>query len=279
MDYQSFLETYLKEAAEIANQSFGKVSGSVKGSDNNQVLTETDLAIGKFLIEKIKQTYPDYNIIDEETGVIDNGSDFTWVIDPIDGTSNFAVGVPTYGIMMGLLEKQNPIAGGFIIPPTAELYLAEKGSGTYLNGKQVFVTKEQNLLNCLVAYGIDGRQDNPEFTRNEAKLLEEIVLNIRNLRTSGSEPIDVGYVASGKYGARLNQYGKIWDVVAPQIIIEEAGGIFTDFWGQPQDYSNALNKTNQNFTCCAAAPEIHKQLQKIINRTAQAAKAKSDLSI
>ncbi len=265
MDYKSFIENSLKEASKIANDSFGKVSATTKAGDNNQVLTETDLAIGKFLIQKIKQVYPDYNIIDEESGIIDNHSEYTFVIDPIDGTSNFAVGVPTYGIMMGLLKNETPIAGGFIIPPTGDLYLAEKGNGTHLNGKQIFVTKEQNLLNCLVAYGIDGRQDNPEFTKNETKLLGEIVLNIRNLRTSGSEPIDVGFVASGKYGARLNQYGKIWDVVAPQIIIEEAGGIFTDFWGKPIDYTNPLTKTDQNFTVCAASPKLHMQLQKIIH--------------
>lgn len=266
MDYQSFLKQSLQEAAQIAKENFGKVTGSIKGEDNNQVLTETDLEIGKLLVEKVKQTYPDYNIIDEEAGVVDNNSNFTWVIDPIDGTSNFASGVPTYGIMMGLLENETPIAGGFMIPPTNELYLAEKGKGTYLNEKRIFVTKETKLLNCLVAYGIDGHQDNPESTRSEAKIVGEIVLNIRNLRSSGSEPIDVGYVASGKYGARLNQYGKIWDVVAPQIIIEEAGGVFTDFWGKPQDYSDALNKTKQNFTCCAASPTLHKQLQEIIHQ-------------
>lgn len=266
MDISTFLNEALQEAAKVANESFGKVTGSTKGEDNNQVLTETDLAVGKLLVEKVKQTYPDYNIIDEEAGVVDNHSEYTWVIDPIDGTSNFAVGVPTYGIMMGLLKNETPIAGGFIIPPTGEMYLAEKGSGTYLNGQRIFITKEQKLLNCLVAYGIDGRQDNPEFTRNEAKLVGEIVLHIRNLRTSGSEPIDVGWVASGKYGARLNQYGKIWDVVAPQIIIEEAGGIFTDFWGAPIDYSNPLNKTKINFTCCAASPELHKQLQEVIHQ-------------
>ncbi|HSA84077.1 MAG TPA: inositol monophosphatase [Patescibacteria group bacterium] len=266
MDYRQFLKETLHEAANLANESFGKVSGITKGDDNNQVLTETDLAIGKLLIEKIKQTYPDYNIIDEETESIDNHSEYTWVIDPIDGTSNFANGVPTYGIMLGLLKNQTPIAGGFIIPPTNELYLAEKGSGTTLNSKHISVTKENNLLNCLVAYGIDGHQENPELTRNEAKLVGEIVLNIRNLRSSGSEPIDVGYVASGRYGARLNQYGKIWDVVAPQIIVEEAGGTFTDFWGKSQNYSNPLTKTTLNYTVCAAAPAIHKQLQKIIHK-------------
>lgn len=265
MQYKDFINDVLQGASKIALEKFGKVSGTTKEGDNNQVLTEADLEIGKFILGKIQEQFPDHNIIDEEAGVIDNGSEFTWVVDPIDGTSNFANGVPTYGIMVGLLENSVSIAGGFVLPAANQIYLAEKGGGTYLNGKRVFVTKEQKLLNCLVAYGIDGRQNNPEFTRNEVKLLGEIILNIRNLRTSGSEPVDVGWVASGKYGARLNQYGRIWDVVAPQIIIEEAEGLFTDFWGVPIDYSNPLSKTELNFTCCAASPELHKQLQEIIH--------------
>src|SRR6266567_936118 len=180
MNYQSFITTVLQEASEIANEKFGKVTGVTKGDDNNQVLTQADLTIGKFIIEEIKKEYPDYNIIDEEVGAVDNGSEFTWVVDPIDGTSNFASGVPTYGIMMGLLYNAQPIAGGFIIPPTNEIYLAEKGKGTFLNGKRVFVTKEKKLLNCLVAYGIDGHPEKPEVTRSEMKVLGEIIFQIRN---------------------------------------------------------------------------------------------------
>jgi len=266
MSYQNFIEEALRESSKIALEKFGKVTGATKTGDNNQVLTEADLAIGKFILENIQEQFPDYNVIDEEAGVVDNGSEFTWVVDPIDGTSNFAAAVPTYGIMIGILKGTQPIAGGFVIPQTKEVYIAEKGMGTFLNGKRVFVTKEQKLSNCLVAYGIDGHQENPELTRNEVKIMGEIVLNIRNLRTSGSEPIDGGFVASGKYGARLNQYGKIWDVVTPQIIIEEAGGLYTDFWGTPIDYSNPLSKTKLNFTCCAASPILHKQLQDIIHK-------------
>jgi myo-inositol-1(or 4)-monophosphatase len=266
MNNQNFIETVLKEATLIAREKFGKVSGTVKEGDNNQVLTEADIAIGSFIIQQIKKEFPTYNIIDEEAGVFDNKSEFTWVIDPIDGTSNFAVGVPTYGIMIGLLHNAMPIAGGFSIPATNEMYLAEKGNGTYLNGKRVFVTEEKQLSNCLVAYGIDGHAEKPEVTRNEIKILGEIVFHIRNLRTSGSEPIDVGWVASGKYGARLNQCGKIWDVVAPQIIVEEAGGKYTDFWGKPHDYSDPMSKIGQTFSACAASPVLHKQLQEIIHK-------------
>ena len=265
MNYKDFIENVLQGASKIALEKFGEVTGTTKGDDNNQVLTEADLAIGKFIVEKIQNQFPDYNIIDEEAGIIDNNSEYTFIVDPIDGTSNFANSVPAYGIMLGLLRDNISIAGGFVIPPSKEMYIAEKGQGTYLNGQRVLVTKEQKLLNCLVAYGVDGRQGNPEFTRKEARLVGEIILKIRNLRTSGSEPIDVGYVASGRYGARLNQNCKIWDVVAPQIITEEAGGIYTDFWGEPIDYTNPLSKTELNFTCCAAAPVLHKQLQEIIH--------------
>lgn len=267
MDYRQFIEINLKAAAEIATTSFGKVNGVTKGADNNQVLTETDVAIGTFLIKQIQKDYPTYNIIDEEAGVIDNHSEFTWIIDPIDGTSNFANGVPTYGIMLGLLKDTTPIAGGVVTPYFQEVCVAEKGQGTYLNGEKITVTRESNLLNCLVAYHIDGHQENPQWTHEEAKILGEIILNIRNMRNTGSEPIDAVWVAKGAYGAILNQTMKIWDIVAPQIIIEEAGGIYTDFWGKPIDYTTALQRTKENFTCCGASPILHAKLQEIIKNT------------
>lgn len=251
------------EVSDIARNSFGKVAGTTKGGDNNQVLTETDLEIGKTLIEKIQKEYPEHNIIDEEAGVIDNKSDFTWVIDPIDGTSNFANGIPLYGIMLGLLKDNEPVAGGLALPNFSEIYIANKGNGAYCNGEKISVTRENNLKNSLVAYGIDGHQEKPKFTRDECKLLAEIVLNIRNLRTSNSV-FDIAMVAKGKYGAFLNQTSKIWDNVAQQIIIEESGGIYTDFFGNKIDYSNALEKADDNFTFLAASPVLHSKLLEII---------------
>lgn len=265
MNYQDFITSVLEEAALIANEKFGKVSGTIKGGDSNQVLTEADVAIGKFIVERIKKEYPDYNIIDEEAGVIDNSSEFTWVVDPIDGTSNFANGVPTYGIMMGLLKDNMPIAGGICLPYFKEIYTAEKGKGTYCNASKITVSDESNLLNALIAYGIDGHQENPVITGEEVKLLEKIILAIRNLRSSNSA-FDAGMVAKGNYGGFLNRTSKIWDNVAQQIVIEEAGGVYTDFFGKPIDYTNPLTKVNNNFTFCAAAPALHKQLQEIINK-------------
>lgn len=264
MDYRDFIIKGLNEAAKVANDYFGKVAGIAKPEDSNQVLTEIDLKIGKLLVKKVRQNYPKYNVIDEEAGVVDNGSNYTWVIDPIDGTSNFASGLPFYGVMIGLLQGSTPVVGGIALPYFHEIYLAKKGKGAFCNGKRIAVSKETNLEKVLVAYGIDSHKENPDLTRNETKLLAEILLNVRNIRTSNSV-FDAMMVARGKYGAWLCRTSKIWDNVAQQIVIEEAGGLYTDFFGKPMDYSNPLAKAKDNFTICAAPKALHQKLQAIIH--------------
>lgn len=265
MNYSSFIQSVLQEASEIANEKFGKVTGVTKAGDNNQVLTEADLAIGKLILERIKKEYPDYNVIDEEAGVIDNGSEFTWVVDPIDGTSNFANRIPTYGIMSGLLKDAHPIAGGISLPFFKEIYIAEKGKGAFCNGEKISVSSETKLTNSLIAYGIDGHQEDPTVTFDEVKLLGDIILNCRNLRSSNSA-FDFVLVAKGAYGAFLNKTSKIWDNIASHILVEEAGGLYTDFYGKQMNYKNPLTRTNEYFTYCMAAPALHKQLQEIIHK-------------
>jgi myo-inositol-1(or 4)-monophosphatase len=261
--YTNFITDVLEQSSEIALSYFGEVSGTTKEGDNNQVLTQADLEIGQFIIAKIKEVYPDHNVIDEEAGVVDNNSEYTWVVDPIDGTSNFASGVPLYGIMIGLLREGVPVAGGIALPYFHEIYSAAKGSGAYCNGEKISVTTEMKLLHSLVAYSIDGHQDDPQFTQDECLALSQIILKIRNLRDTGS-CFDAAMVAKGKFGAYLNRTGKIWDNVAQQIIIEEAGGVYTDFFGKPMDYSHPLTKAKDNFTFCTGAPTLHQQLQEII---------------
>lgn len=264
MSYTTFLEGALSESANIARSFFGKVTGTAKPGDQNQVLTEADIAVGTYLMSRIRESYPLHNIIDEEAGVVNQESHYTWVIDPIDGTSNFAAGVPTYGIMLGLLENNIPIAGGVILPAFHELYLAEKGTGARLNGTKVMVTAERDLTKLLLAYGIDGHRDTPEKTRAEARTIGELALAVRNIRTNGSV-FDVAQVASGKFGASLSQTSKIWDNVAQHILIEEAGGLYTDFFGKPIDYTNHLKRSQETFSWCAASPALHTEIQKIIS--------------
>lgn len=267
MDYSQFITQELTKAAATAKQFFGKVSSTVKPGDNNQVLTEADVAVGKQLVAAVQATYPGHNVIDEEAGVIDKKSTFTWVIDPIDGTSNFAAGLPHFGIMIGLLDDATPIAGGIILPAFDELYVAAKDKGATCNGKNIAVSREIDLKNTLVAYGIDGYQDDPQRTVEECDMLAQIVIGIRNMRDSNSA-YDHCMAIRGRYGATLNRTSKIWDNVALHIVMEEAGGLWTSFDGTPIDYSNPLTKVDQNFTCCGGSPVLHKQLQAIIREHA-----------
>lgn len=264
VDYRQFIAATLEAAGQTAKSYSGKVSGSVKTGDNNQVLTEADVVIGKQIVLAIRAAYPDHNVIDEEAGVVNNGSDYTWVVDPIDGTSNFAAGLPDYGIMIGLLQHDEPVAGGIITPAHGRLYLAGKGQGATCNDVPIHVTTELSLSNVLISYGIDGHQEDTARTYNECGVMADVILACRNIRNSGCEAIDPMYVADGRYGGRINMTSKIWDNVAPHIIAVEAGAIWTTANGQPVSYASALARVSDNFTSCLGAPAIHEQLQAVI---------------
>ena len=280
MSYQAFLIDTLTAASQIAQDMFGHVRGTLKDSDSNQVLTEADLAISRLLLSRIQEHYPRHNVLDEEAGIIDHGSEYTWILDPIDGTSNFAAGVPTYGIMAGLLHGGQPIAGGIVLPAFHELYWAEHGQGAFRRvlsdaeiaseDARLTVSARPNLLATLVAYGLDGNQAEPDRTRDEGRLMAEITLNCQNLRNSNS-CFDAVMVAQGKYGGSVNQHSGIWDNVAQHILIQEAGGLYTSLSGQPMDYTNPLNRLHQNYDWCAGPPALHAQLQSIIKNLSRLA--------
>lgn len=268
MNHLSFIKNALENSSEIAKNYFGNISVETKSGDNNQVLTEADISIGKYIVAEIQKEFPTHNVIDEEAGVIDRNSVYTWVVDPIDGTSNFAAGLPTYGIMIGLLKRDEagtelPIAGGIALPAFNEIYLGGHETLATKNNQPITVSSESETKNILLAYGIDGHQEDPERTKKEAQTLGKIVLAIRNLRTTNSA-YDMAHTCDGSYGMYLNQTTKIWDNVAMQAVIEAAGGICTDFYGQPLDYSAPLTKMNTNYTICAGAPSLHSQIQAII---------------
>lgn len=264
-----FIKKALESVKPVALKHFASVSSiEVKSGDNNQVLTQADLEIGQNLVAAIQDEYPEHNIIDEEAGVFSKDSSFTWVVDPIDGTSNFANGLVTYGVMIGLIENDQPIAGGILLPSLDELFLGGKGEPASKNGQLISVSTQQDLLNSLVAYGIDGHQEKPSITRDETRTLAEIILAIRNLRSTNSA-YDMAKTIEGKYGLFLNRTTKIWDNVAVHALVEAAGGVCTDFFGQPIVYTNHLERSQENFTICMGSHQLHTQIQSIISASLQ----------
>ena len=262
MEYREFIINTLKESGEISLRYFSKVKGTEKLDDINQVFTIADLEIGRFINTKIKENFPKDNLIDEEYGFIDNGSNTTWVIDPIDGSSNYLSGLPFWGIMIGVLDGENPIAGGVILPKFDEIYFAQKGMGAFCNDMPIKVSSETELSKMLVAYGIDSNKDQ-EKTLNESVKFAKIILNSRNVRLTNCV-FDAMMVAKGCFGGYLNKSSRIWDNIAPQIIITEAGGIYTNFEGNLMDYSNPLTRTKQYYEYITAPPELHKKILNIV---------------
>lgn len=266
MSYLPTITEVLNDAAAIANTQFGQ-SREQPLKDRYQVLTETDLAVSQLLVERLSGIYPNHNILDEEAGAIDRGSTYTWVLDPIDGTMNFAVGSEDYGIIVGLLDGATPIAGGVILPAYNQLYLAERGSGATCNGQPIHVNNTVELSESLVAHDFNPNVDEPEVMERIGRQNVSLALACRNIRSSNSIR-DVMLVARGTYGACIYQGGRIWDHVAGDVIVTEAGGIYSDLDGQPLDYTRPLEQSTTRMRGCGASRKLHPEVISILAQDA-----------
>ncbi len=253
----------LHEAGEILMKNFGKLTEYAIKENQNSIVTVADIESEKKIIEIILGKFPGHNTLGEETGFQNRNSEYTWVIDPLDGTSNFAAGLPWFGVIICVLRNSVPVMAGCFLPVQNEIYFAEKGKGATRNNKKIVVSPETKLSNILAAYSLDS-SDEPGKTEREAKILQHLVLSIRNFRATNSL-LDFCYTAEGKLGACMNQTTKIWDIAGPGLIIEEAGGIVTDISGNMFDFSLNENNYNRNFTIACSNQMLHPEILKIIN--------------
>ena len=252
-----------QKAGKILMNNFGKISDYEVKESQSSIVTKADVESEKKIIEIILENFPGHNTLGEETGFQNRNSDFTWIIDPLDGTSNFAAGLPWFGVIICVLKNSIPFMSGCFMPVQNEIYFAEKGKGATRNGKKIIVSAETNLKNILAAYSLDF-SDEAGKTERETKVIGNLVKNIRNLRGTNCL-IDFCYTADGKLGACINQTTKIWDIAGPGLLIEEAGGMVTDISGNQFDFS--LNETNynRNFTIVCSNKMLHNELIKLMN--------------
>ena len=257
----------LREAGNILMENFGKITEYTVKESQSSIVTKADIESEKKIIEIILEKFPNHNTLGEETGFRNRNSEFTWVIDPLDGTSNFAAGLPWFGEIICVLKNDIPFMAGCFLPVQNEIYLAEKGKGAFRNGDKIKVSSETELKNILAAYSLDY-SDEPGKTESEAKVIQHLVSKIRNLRSTNCL-IDLCYTADGKLGACINQTTKIWDIAAPGLIIEEAGGKVTDFNGNIFDFSLNEDNYGRNFTLVGSNKLLHPELIKILNHGLQ----------
>lgn len=227
-----------KEAGKIINGYFDSNLKVEKKADNSPV-TIADKETEKKIVSIIRKHFPDHNFLGEEFQYQHTDSKYKWIIDPIDGTKNFVRGVPFFGPCIGLEKKGEIIAGVIYIPKINLFGYASKGKGTFINGKKVRTSKISNLANSYFIFNAPKTIQKDGLWDNFSKL----ILKVDSSRSTGS-PMSYLFVAQGSADIFLDGKVSPWDVAAPKIIIEEAGGRFTDFNGKDTIYSGNALATN-----------------------------------
>jgi myo-inositol-1(or 4)-monophosphatase len=199
------------------------------------LVTEADRASEKLITSRIRELWPDHNLMGEEGTRSESSSPFRWYIDPLDGTTNFAHGYPVFCVSLGLERAGELVAGVLYDPSRGELFSAEKGSGAYLNGRRIYVSKTKRLAESLLGTGFPShkRHKNPNIY-----FYHQITLRSHGVRRAGSAALDLANVACGRYDGFWEFNLNPWDTSAGVVIVREAGGAVTDFSGRPFDISS-----------------------------------------
>jgi len=247
------------KASKSLIRDFGEIENlQVSSKGPGDFVSSADKRTEKIIIEELLKAHPDYGILSEETGKINEKNKTNrWIIDPIDGTSNFLNGIPQFAISIGY-EENNEIKNGLIYDPIKnELFFAEIGSGAFLNNSRIRVSKKKSLKNSLIGTG--GPRSSSK-SKNEIYLeFLEISKNVEiPLRKFGSASLDLASVACGRFDGFWQRELSYWDVAAGIIIVKEAGG-FIEFLDNEVNESKKVNLVATNSL-------IHKELIDLIKK-------------
>jgi myo-inositol-1(or 4)-monophosphatase len=226
-DFLPFMTEVARDAGALLMRHFrARVEIEYKGDVD--LVTVADRESEALIVGRIRETFPQHDVLGEEGARTETGSDFQWYIDPLDGTTNFAHGFPVFCVSMGLERKGERIAGVLYDPTRDELFAAEKGGGATLNGKRLQVSQVGKLSEALVATGFPShkRHQNPNI-----HFYHQITLRTHGVRRAGSAALDLASVAAGRIDGFWEFNLNPWDTAAGVLIVEEAGGMVTDFSG------------------------------------------------
>lgn len=232
----SFLETAIdigREASALiaqatARRSSGDNSFELKGEYD--LVTETDRASEKLIVERLQAHFPSHAIVAEEGGGKQSTSEYCWYVDPLDGTTNFAHGFPVYNVTLAL-ERAGQLICGVIIDPTRDdVFSAEAGAGAYLNGKRIRVSKASRIEDSLSATGFPSRKRHQNVN---VHFYYQLAMLSHGVRRAGAAAIDLAYVACGRLDLFWEFSLNPWDMAAGVLLVREAGGTVTDMHGGP----------------------------------------------
>ncbi len=256
------------EAARIAGtfllENVGKVRSIERkiGQETNLV-TEIDKRSEELIVQTIRRHFPDHAILGEEGGADGKRSEIRWIIDPLDGTTNYTHGLPLFCVTIGV-EVRGEIVAGAIYDPTAnELYTAEKGKGAFLNGRRIAVSSTDRLIESLLVTGFPYT-----VKENPANVIEHFVTFLplaQGIRRLGSAALDLAYVASGRFDGYWEVFLHPWDKAAGVLLVQEAGGVVTNF---ANDRRNIIDDPNTLATNGIIHPAMLEVIQSTIRRYA-----------
>ena len=220
-----------RKAARGLLRDFGEVEQlQVSKKGPGDFVSAADHRVEKVLRTELKKARPDYGLLMEESGVVEGADRHNvWVIDPLDGTTNFLHGIPHFAISIGLVRDGEPIAGVIYQPLTDEMFWAEKGNGCFVNERRLRVSSRRKLEDSVLATGIphQGQADHGAFL----KQLQVAMVNTAGVRRFGAASLDLAYVAAGRYDGYWESGLKAWDIAAGIIMVREAGGYVSEISG------------------------------------------------
>lgn len=219
----------------------------------NDFVSEADIVAERIIIETIKKHYPEHAIHAEETGK-EGESDYTWVIDPLDGTTNFLHGFPIFCVSIALMHKDNIEHAVVYDPIRHELYTASDGQGAHLDGRRIRVSGEEDISRALIGTGFPYRESNknPESYTN---MLNTVIKQTSGVRRPGAAALDLCFVAAGRLDGFWETGLSIWDIAGGALIIQEAGGIISDL--------NGSNNFLETGDVLCGSPKIHQKLTEL----------------
>ncbi len=235
-EYLKFAEAIAVEAGTLLkNMLSSELIIDFKGEIN--IVTEADRLSEKLLLDRISNRFPHHDALTEESAGIHNGSDFRWIIDPLDGTTNYAHGYPVFCVSIALEIERNVFCGVIYNPVSNEMFSAEAGGGAFLNGRPLKVSRTADLSRSLLATGFpydirESKDNNIDYFITMAKKAQAI-------RRAGSAALDMAYVAAGRFDGFWELKLMPWDTAAGWLMVKEAGGKVSDLFGEDYHFSSS----------------------------------------
>ncbi len=251
---RNFAINVAKEAGKILRDNFGrKFNISLKGQID--LVTEIDLLSEQFIKEQISSYYPKHQILAEEGGFTKTASDYCWIVDPLDGTTNYAHGYPVFAVSIALVQAGRVVLGVVYDPMRDELFVAEAGEGATLNNRPLSVSQTNSLADSLLVTGFP--YDIKVSNQNNLNHFSRFSLAARAVRRDGSAALDICYTAAGRFDGFWEMKLGPWDAAAGVLILTEAGGCISKFDGSDFDlYNPELLATNGL---------IHSEMMQLLN--------------